>query len=137
MCFFVGLLLLFCHVQPLFLAWIGFVITLKAFGYHFKSPQSSFGLASQHLRQRHQFLPRHPLREETCLFPQQGTLAMVAISGLHETYYWELSFISWVSLLISTFLGWTHLLRFNFLGSQFSTQAQVHPPQIVSQNFII
>ena len=48
--FFIGLLLLFCEVQPLFLVWIGFIITPKAFGYHLKSPQSSFGLASQHLR---------------------------------------------------------------------------------------
>ena len=35
--FFIGLLLLFCQVQHLFLAWIGFVITLKAFRYHLKS----------------------------------------------------------------------------------------------------
>ena len=61
--FFIGLLLLFYQVQPLFLVWMSFVITPKVFGYYLKSPQSSFDLASQHLRQRHQF-PSQQYAEE-------------------------------------------------------------------------
>ena len=56
-----------------------------------------------------------------------GFLAMVAISGFHETYFWELSFISMVSLLISIFLGRTHLLKNGLLGPLFLARAQVHP----------
>ena len=52
---------------------------------------------------------------------------MVAISGFHETYFWELSFISMVSLLISIFLGRTHLLKNGLLGPLFLARAQVHP----------
>ena len=53
---------------------------------------------------------------------------MVAILGLHKTYSWDLSLISQVSLLISPFLGRTHLLRYNLLGPWYSARAQVHPP---------
>ena len=60
---------------------------------------------------------------------------MVAILGLHKTYSWDLSLISQVSLLISAFLGRTHLLRYNLLGPWYSARAQVHPPP--NNNYII
>ena len=52
---------------------------------------------------------------------------MVAISDLHGTWSWELSFIPKASLLIFTSLGQNHLLRHDLLGLWFSTWAQVHP----------
>ena len=53
---------------------------------------------------------------------------MVAILGLHKTYSWDLSLISQVSLLIFTFLGRTHLLRYDLLGPWYLARAQVHHP---------
>ena len=62
---------------------------------------------------------------------------MVAILGLHKTYSWDLSLISQVSLLISAFLGWTHLLRYDLLGPWYLARAQVHHPPPPNNNYII
>ena len=56
---------------------------------------------------------------------------MVANLDLHGTYFEELPFIPQGSLLLSTFLGLTHLVKYDLLGLWASTQNQVHPPTLV------
>ena len=75
--------------------------------------------------------PTYLPKDKPCLLPWVRVSVRVANSDLHGTCYGELPFIPQAFLLLFTFLGLAHLLKYDLLGLWASSlnQVQTPPPQ--------
>ena len=72
--------------------------------------------------------PTYLPKDKPCLLPWVRVSVRVANSNLHGTCYGELPFIPRAFLLLFTFLGLAHLLKYDLLGLWASALNQVHHP---------